>query len=58
MYANQPFDNGFIRFLFEKYVIAIAGLVMFFGCMIARSLKDDPGYHIHPEELEGEGVHQ
>lgn len=56
MYARHPFEIGFIRFLFEYYIIAIGGLVAFFVCMIVRSQNDDPGYHIEVEELEGEGA--
>ena len=58
MYAKEPFSAGFVRFLFENYIVGIGGLAMFFTCMIIRSLKDDHGYHIHPEEAEGEAAHQ
>jgi heme/copper-type cytochrome/quinol oxidase subunit 1 len=33
--------------------IGIAGLVLFFGTMVVRSLFDDPGYHLDPAEDEG-----
>lgn len=32
--------------------VLIIGLVITFGAMLYRSLKDDHGYHIHKEELE------
>ncbi|QHS22129.1 cytochrome c oxidase subunit I [Virgibacillus sp. MSP4-1] len=38
------------------YVGIVAGLVIFFGSMIIRSVKDDLGYHIHKEDLEEEGA--
>lgn len=56
MYAKTEFTNGFIRMLFENYIIAIIGLVVTLGCMVIRSLYDDPGYHIEPEELEDKGA--
>ncbi|TCP30500.1 cytochrome c oxidase subunit 1 [Scopulibacillus darangshiensis] len=31
--------------------VAGAGVVLFFLCMLARSIKDDPGFHIHKEEV-------
>lgn len=36
-------------------VVGILGLVILFGSMIFRSIKDDHGYHIHKEDLENEG---
>ncbi|NGP44377.1 cytochrome ubiquinol oxidase subunit I [Bacillaceae bacterium SIJ1] len=33
-------------------IVAILGLVVTFGSMLVRSLKDDHGYHIHKEDLE------
>ncbi|WP_085524764.1 cytochrome c oxidase subunit I [Tuberibacillus sp. Marseille-P3662] len=32
-------------------IIAIVGVVGFFSCMLARSVKDDAGFHIHKEEI-------
>ena len=58
MYANEDFSNGFIKFIFENYIVAGAGLVWFFACMFIRSLNDDPGFHIEMEELEEKGAHQ
>lgn len=37
------------------YTIAAAGIGLTFLCMFIRSLKDDPGYHIHAHELEDNG---
>lgn len=56
MYANNPFDNTFISFLFENYIIAIGGLGITLVCMFLRSVNDDPGYHIEPEEIEEKGA--
>lgn len=56
MYANNPFDNTFISFLFENYIIAIGGVGITLVCMFLRSVYDDPGYHIEPEELEEKGA--
>lgn len=58
MYAKHPFANDFIRMLFEYHIIAIVGLAGFFACMIVRSLKDDPGYYIDPEESTGKEAQQ
>ena len=35
--------------------VGIIGLVIMFGAMFIRSVKDDHGYHIHKEDLEREG---
>jgi len=43
-------------FMFHQYVLAGIGLAITFGSMLARSLKDDHGYHIDPEEIEEKGV--
>ncbi|AQQ53826.1 cytochrome c oxidase subunit I [Planococcus lenghuensis] len=37
--------------------VLIIGMLITFGSMAARSLKDDLGYHIHKEELLEEGGH-
>ena len=58
MYANQPFDNSFIATLFDKYIIAGAGLAITLVSMFIRSVYDDHGFHIEPEELEEKGAHQ
>ena len=31
--------------------LLIGGLLILFGCMFARSLKDDHGYHVHVEDI-------
>ena len=56
MYAKTEFSNGFVRMLFENHIIAAAGIAIFLVCMILRSIFDDHGYHIEPEELEHEGA--
>jgi cytochrome c oxidase subunit 1 len=50
MYAKMGFSNTFINALFEYHIIAIAGIVITLVCMVIRSLYDDPGFHIEPEE--------
>jgi heme/copper-type cytochrome/quinol oxidase subunit 1 len=50
MYAKLGFSNTFINALFEYHIIAIAGIVITLVCMVIRSLYDDPGFHIEPEE--------
>lgn len=43
-------------FMYRQYWVSILGIGLFFLCMIIRSLKDDPGYHIEVHELEDKGV--
>ncbi|MBP1992443.1 cytochrome c oxidase subunit I [Paenibacillus eucommiae] len=43
-------------FIYGHHWVAGAGVVMTFICMIVRSLYDDHGFHIEPEELEEKGV--
>ncbi|MRG85531.1 cytochrome c oxidase subunit I [Salinibacillus xinjiangensis] len=38
------------------YVLIAIGLIITFGSMLIRSLKDDTGHHIHKEDLEKEGA--
>lgn len=45
-----------LGFMYDHLVIAIGGLVVTFGCMFLRSVFDDHGFHIEPEEQE-KGVH-
>jgi cytochrome c oxidase subunit 1 len=49
------FIAGF-GFMYHNYVVAIAGVVVMLGCMFLRSVYDDAGFHIEPEELEDKGV--
>lgn len=55
MFSDEKFTNSFMSFIFNNYLVLIIGLVITFGAMLVRSLFDDPGYHIDPEELEEEG---
>lgn len=32
-------------------IVAGIGMVLLFSCMLVRSIKDDPGFHIHKEEI-------
>lgn len=56
MYAKQPFDNSLFLFLFENHLVAIGGVGITLVCMVIRSLNDDPGYHIEPEEQVEKGA--
>lgn len=42
-------------FMYHVYLVVGIGLGITVICMILRSINDDPGYHLHPEEDE-EGV--
>lgn len=46
IYANQ----------WGTYIVAAAGIVLTLLCMLLRSLYDDHGYHIEPDEIEEKGV--
>ncbi len=52
MYANNPFENAFLLFIFENYILAIGGVGITLVCMFLRSIYDDKGFHIEPEEQE------
>lgn len=56
MFSKDEFGNGFMNFLFNNYIVVIIGLLITFGSMAARSLFDDHGWHIDPEELEDKGA--
>ncbi|TDF97280.1 cytochrome c oxidase subunit I [Paenibacillus piri] len=49
------FIAGF-GFMYHNYVVVAIGGVIMLGSMFLRSVYDDPGYHIEPEELEDKGV--
>jgi len=49
------FIAGF-GFMYHNYVIGIVGLAITLGSMGLRSLIDDHGFHIEPEELNDKGV--
>lgn len=55
MFARYDFGSSLMNTLFGDHIIAIFGLAIFFLCMIIRSFKDDPGWHIELEELQGKG---
>ncbi len=38
------------------YIVAIAGIALTLLCMLLRSLYDDHGYHIEPDEIQEKGV--
>ncbi|MFD2673662.1 cytochrome c oxidase subunit I [Marinicrinis sediminis] len=52
MFQSYEFNNGFLNMIFGNWVVGIIGLVVTFACMFLRSVIDDHGYHIEPEELE------
>jgi cytochrome c oxidase subunit 1 len=56
MFARHDFPAEFLNFLFGNHIIAVLGLIIFFTCMVIRSLVDDHGFHIEPEELGHKGV--
>ncbi|EJW19674.1 cytochrome c oxidase subunit 1 [Paenibacillus alvei DSM 29] len=56
MFAKDEFNNALLNGLFHNHIVAGFGLLITFGCMFLRSIKDDHGYHIEPEELEQKGV--
>nr|WP_216369456.1 MULTISPECIES: cytochrome c oxidase subunit I [unclassified Brevibacillus] len=49
------FIAGF-GFMYHNYVVVVIGLAITFACMLLRSINDDPGYHIEPDEIEEKGV--
>ncbi|AJY75516.1 cytochrome c oxidase subunit I [Paenibacillus beijingensis] len=56
MYADNDWPNPFFSQLFGTHIVAVLGLAVTLGCMLIRSLKDDPGFHIDPEEPQLKGV--
>jgi cytochrome c oxidase subunit 1 len=56
MYANYEFTNQFLLNIFGKYIVVAFGLGITLICMFLRSVYDDHGYHIEPEEIEDKGV--
>jgi cytochrome c oxidase, subunit I len=49
------FIAGF-GFMYHNYFVGGGGLALTFLCMLIRSLKDDHGFHIEPDELHDKGV--
>lgn len=56
MYAKDEFANGLMAFLFNNHIVAAAGLLITFAGMFLRSVFDDHGWHIEPEDLKDKGV--
>jgi len=56
MYAKDDFGNAFMNTMFNNHIVAIIGLAITLLCMVLRSVIDDHGFHIEPEELEDKGV--
>ncbi|MNH42009.1 cytochrome c oxidase subunit 1 [compost metagenome] len=53
MFSRDTFSSEALSFLFNNYIVTGLGLLITFGSMLMRSLFDDHGWHIEPEELEG-----
>lgn len=51
IYKDTDFNNALMNGLFNNYIVIFVGLLLLFGSMVARSIIDDHGYHIEPEEL-------
>ncbi|MCS7459055.1 cytochrome c oxidase subunit I [Paenibacillus doosanensis] len=49
------FIAGF-GFMYHTYVVSVIGIAIMLLCMLLRSVYDDHGYHIEPEELNDKGV--
>ncbi|HUC93800.1 MAG TPA: cytochrome c oxidase subunit I [Paenibacillus sp.] len=49
------FIAGF-GFMYAVWIAAIAGMAITLSCMFLRSVKDDHGFHIEPDELHDKGV--
>jgi len=49
------FIAGF-GFMYHNWLLVGVGMAMTFGCMFLRSVYDDHGFHIEPEELQDKGV--
>lgn len=45
-----------LGFMYHNYYLGGGGLGLTFLCMLIRSLKDDHGFHIEPDELHDKGV--
>lgn len=43
-------------FMYHKYIVSIIGIGLTLICMLLRSVYDDKGWHIEPEELNDKGV--
>jgi len=49
------FISGF-GFMYHNWILVGVGMAMTFGCMALRSVFDDHGFHIEPDELHDKGV--
>ncbi|OAB36831.1 cytochrome ubiquinol oxidase subunit I [Paenibacillus macquariensis subsp. defensor] len=56
MFSGEKFSSSFMSFIFNNWIVCGLGLLITFGSMLMRSLFDDHGWHIEPEEFEEEGV--
>ncbi|MFD1177404.1 cytochrome c oxidase subunit I [Paenibacillus puldeungensis] len=56
MFTKDDFGNELLNFLFGNYIVTGIGLAITFGSMLIRSLYDDHGWHIEPEEQHGKGA--
>ncbi len=56
MYHDVDFSNSFVKMIFHNYIISGIGMAITLISMLLRSLYDDHGFHIEPEELQEKGV--
>lgn len=56
MYADGHYSNSFVATIFNKHIFTGFGLLITFACMFLRSVYDDHGFHIEPDELHDKGV--
>lgn len=56
MFSKDDFGNALMNGLFNNYIVVIIGLLITFGSMLLRSLYDDHGWHIEPEDQDGKGA--
>jgi len=45
-----------LGFIFHQYVVSGIGLAITLICMFLRSVIEDHGYHIEPDEIHAKGV--
>ena len=56
MYGTDEYTNEFMKFVMNNYILAGFGLLITLACMFLRSVYDDHGWHIEPDELQEKGV--
>jgi cytochrome c oxidase subunit 1 len=56
MFSKDKFELEFMNIIFNNYIVVIIGLLITFGAMALRSLYDDHGWHIEPEDQDEKGA--